>query len=977
MTKDYKDTLNLPNTNFSMKANLAQREPEQLAAWQRMNLYQKIRQKNAGNKSFLLHDGPPYANGVIHIGHAVNKILKDIVLKSRTLGGYDAPFRPGWDCHGLPIELQVEKKLGRSEHIGTHAFRAACRDFAQQQIEAQKTDFIRLGILGDWENPYLTMAPKMEADTIRALAHIYKNGHIFRGFKPVYWSVVTGSALAEAEVEYQSKTSHAIDVAFPVVDIQDFWRRVSTDENSEHRSDAEVAVIIWTTTPWTLPTNQGVSVNPDFDYVVCSVNASAENKYWIVAEGLLESVQQRWTDVELTPVGRVKGKALDRLRLTHPFLDQEVRVLLGDHVTLEAGTGCVHTAPDHGIEDFQVGQRYGLLPLNLMNGQGMFAEHVPFVGGIHVYKADPVVLDVLRDRNALIHHNEFQHSYPHCWRTKTPLIFRATPQWFIGMHQNQLLSRVLEEIQRVHWVPAKGQARIHAMTETSPDWCISRQRVWGVPIPFFVHKVSGSLHPKTLEILHKVAEAVEAKGIDVWDDWQLADKYPDDADQYEKVSDTLDVWFDSGVSHYSVLRQDQTLMHAAQHVPKNSAAKNAVDKFKSAASEKTNDTPILKADLYLEGSDQHRGWFQSSLKTAVAIQGCAPYKAVLTHGFTVDQHGKKMSKSLGNVVSPQEVIKTLGADVLRLWVASTDFTEEMTVSKEILNRTTDVYRRIRNTARFLLANLHDFDPVENALPTSEWLDLDLWLLRRTQSLQVEIIAAYEHYEFLTAFQKIHHFCVMDLGGFYLDIIKDRQYTMAKNHPARRSAQNVMYQVAQAFIRWLAPVLSFTAEELHTHLHPAATEDSIFLHNWWKAPVIQPRKNLEHLDDDAWNQVIAIRGAVNKEIEKARAKGIVGGNLEVKVELIVSKELAATLAPLQHELKFIFQTSQVDVHHGFAEGNASSDADGFHIRVHKTEHIKCGRCWHYDVSVGENTEHLALCGRCITNIEGPGELRYYA
>ncbi|MGB5324322.1 MAG: isoleucine--tRNA ligase, partial [Pseudomonadales bacterium] len=739
----YKHTLNLPKTGFPMKANLAQREPARLKSWYEKKIYQQIRKKFSGREKFILHDGPPYANGDIHIGHAVNKILKDIVVKAKTLQGFDAPYVPGWDCHGLPIEHKVETKVGKAgTKLSFAAFREKCRAYAKRQVDGQRKDFIRLGVLGDWDRPYLTMDFATEANIVRALGTIIERGHLVRGFKPVYWSVVGSSALAEAEVEYQDKQSFAIDVAFAVDDIAKVKAAVPG-----LAGEGEVSVVIWTTTPWTLPANQAVALHPELEYAVlaCKLECAGGNPVrLLLAEALVEQVAARYRLQEWNIVGRCKGSELEGLQLKHPFYERIVPVVLGEHVTTEAGTGCVHTAPDHGMDDFQVGLRYGIGTLNLVDANGIYSDATEIFSGQHVYKVDQPIVDLLRERGRLCAEEKITHSFPHCWRTKTPLIFRATPQWFISMSEKGLLDAAQKACDSVQWVPGWGRARIDAMLASSPDWCISRQRTWGVPLTLFVHRQSQELHPDSVALIEQVAQKIALQGIEAWFDLDPAELLGDDADAYEKVTDTLDVWFDSGVTHYSVLQQRAELQNPA--------------------------------DLYLEGSDQHRGWFQSSLKTAIAMYGKPPYKAVLTHGFTVDAEGKKMSKSAGNIVAPQSVMNELGADVLRLWVAATDFSSEMSVSDEILKRVADSYRRIRNTARFLLSNLEGFDPAQHLLPADELLLLDRWIISRAAQLQKIIVDAYNEYQFHLVYQKVHNFCVVELGGIYLDIIKDRQYT---------------------------------------------------------------------------------------------------------------------------------------------------------------------------------------------------------
>ncbi|WP_019604847.1 isoleucine--tRNA ligase [Teredinibacter turnerae] len=932
---DYKSTLNLPQTSFAMKANLAQREPQTLKRWQKESLYQQIRQARAGREKFILHDGPPYANGEIHIGHAVNKILKDIIVKAKTLSGFDAPYIPGWDCHGLPIEHNVEKKVGKAGvKVDFATFRKKCREYATKQVAGQKEGFVRLGVLGDWDKPYLTMDYKTEADIVRALGKIVANGHLVRGFKPVYWSVVGGSALAEAEVEYQEKTSFSIDVKYAVKDETDLAQRVP-----ELGGEGPVSVVIWTTTPWTLPSSQAVSLNADLEYVVVQQPGAR----LLVAEALLESVGKRAGIDTATIVGRCHGRDLEKLVLQHPFYTRDVPVILGDHVTTDAGTGCVHTAPDHGMEDFEVGSRYGIGTLNYVDENGLYRENVEIFAGDHVYKVDEKIIALLESRDVLLHQEKFTHSYPHCWRTKTPLIFRATPQWFISMTKNSLLDTVKTAVDGVEWIPDWGEARMRSMLEASPDWCISRQRTWGVPIALFVHKETQDLHPDTPALVEKVAALIEADGMDAWFNLNPEEILGADAANYSKVTDTLDVWFDSGVTHYSVIQQREELQYPA--------------------------------DLYLEGSDQHRGWFQSSLKTAIAINGTAPYKQVLTHGFTVDANGKKMSKSIGNTVSPQKVMNELGADVLRLWVAATDFSGDMSVSDEILMRTADSYRRIRNTMRYFMSNLNGFDPVINSVAFDDMVALDRWAVDRAAKLQRDIVACYDSYQFHTIYQKIHNFCIVDMGGFYLDIIKDRVYTMQEDSRARRSAQTAQYLIVQALVRWIAPILSFTADEIWQAL-PGEKSGPVFVAEWLALPELSED---DALNNSYWQTAAKVKTAVNKVLESKRSSGVIGGSLGAEVTLYASDELYAKLNSLGEELRFVLLVSGVSLQ---KLDVAPEDADpvdvaGLKVAVTKSEAAKCARCWHQRDDVGSHSEHPELCGRCVSNVEGNGEVRHYA
>ena len=912
----YKDTLNLPKTKFPMRGNLPKREPEFLKHWEQLKIYEKLREQRKDKPSFILHDGPPYANGDIHIGHAVNKILKDIIIKSRTLSGYNTPYVPGWDCHGLPIELEVEKKLGKAGHkVDARQFRESCRKYAQRQVNKQRTDFQRLGILADWENPYLTMNYKTEADIIRALGKIIKAGYLDKGFKPVHWCIDCGSALAEAEVEYEDKSSTAIDVRFAVIDEAGLLERCH--HAPDHYGNGPLSVVIWTTTPWTLPANQAVALHPELEYSVVQCEETSERL--IVAEALLKDTMLRYDIDKYHVIAYCQGKDLEGLQLQHPLYDRQVPIILGTHVTTEAGTGAVHTAPGHGQEDYVVGSRYNLPIDNPVNERGVFLPDTPLFAGKHVFNANEDVIEELKLRERLLAIHNIRHSYPHCWRHKTPIIFRATPQWFISMDKQGLRQKAIDSVKTVSWMPDWGEQRIEGMIANRPDWCISRQRNWGVPITLFVHKTTGELHPDTLELIETIAQRVEKEGIDAWLDFEIND--------YNKITDTLDVWFDSGVTHSTVL----------DNIP---------------------------ADLYLEGSDQHRGWFQSSLLTSVAMNdGAPPYKAVLTHGFTVDAKGKKMSKSLGNVMAPQKVMKNLGADIIRLWVSATDYTGEMTVSDEILKRIADAYRRLRNTARFLLANLHDFNPATDCVEPENMLAFDRWAMDRACKLQQEIITAYDNYQFHQVYQKLHHFCAVDMGSLYLDVIKDRQYTCQTDSLARRSAQTALYHIVEALVRWLAPILSFTAEDIWQHI-PGERGESILLETWYEGLVASKEQTTQ------WDSVFTIREAVSKELETLRNAGTIGSSLDAEVEIYCNETLYKQLSFLGDELRFILITSSAQIH-------LSTDSEDFELKIKASEHTKCVRCWHHREDVGTNTDHPELCGRCVENIIGEGEQREYA
>ena len=946
---DYKNTLNLPNTAFPMKGNLPRREPEILQRWEAMDLYARLRDAGRGRPRFVLHDGPPYANGDIHIGHAVNKVLKDIIVKSKTLSGFDAPYIPGWDCHGLPIELNVEKKIGKpGVKVDAATFRRACREYAGKQVDGQRRDFIRLGVVGDWQRPYLTMDYRVEADIIRALGTIVENHHLTKGYKPVHWCTDCGSALAEAEVEYEDKDSFAIDVRFPVVNEQALLTRCHHVEG--RCGEGPLSVVIWTTTPWTLPANRAVALNPALDYVVVQCDTGHGPERLLLADALLKDAMGRYNADKYQVLAYCRGSELEGVKLAHPFYPREVPVILGDHVTTEAGTGAVHTAPGHGQEDYIVGRRYKLPIDNPVGGDGRFLPDTELFAGQHVFMANNSVIEVLKARSALVHEEKLRHSYPHCWRHKTPIIFRATPQWFISMEQNHLRTAVLSEIRQVEWKPDWGQARIAGMVENRPDWCISRQRTWGVPIPLFVHRQSGELHRDSASHIEAIARRVEERGIEAWHELDPADLLGGDAADYEKTTDTLDVWFDSGVTHFTVLRQRGDLG--------------------------------FPADLYLEGSDQHRGWFQSSLLTAVAMCGMAPYREVLTHGFTVDASGQKMSKSRGNVVAPQKVVNALGADILRLWVAATDYRGEMTVSDEILKRTGDAYRRLRNTARFLLANLNGFEPARDLLEPQAMLGLDRWTIDRTRRLQEQVQQAYDDYEFHRIYQLVHNFCAVDMGSFYLDIIKDRQYTTQADSIPRRSAQTAMYHVVEALVRWFAPIMSFTAEEIWRHI-PGQRAESVFLSTWYELPSAGYTESelQRHMDAGFWEQVITVRDAVSKELEKLRVGGAIGSSLDAEVDLYTEGETAARLRLLEDELRFVLITSYARVHEVAARPDAAVEADTpglpLWLRVTPSAHAKCVRCWHHREDVGGNPEHPELCGRCVENVTGEGEQRRYA
>ncbi|MBQ4848775.1 isoleucine--tRNA ligase [Pseudoalteromonas sp. MMG012] len=939
---DYKHTLNLPETEFPMRGNLAQREPKMLKTWYEQDLYGQIRSAKKGKKPFILHDGPPYANGDIHLGHSVNKILKDIIIKSKTLSDFDAPYVPGWDCHGLPIELQVEKKVGKpGKKVTAAEFREKCRAYAQKQVEGQKADFKRLGVFGDWDKPYLTMNFDFEANAIRVLGRIIKSGHLHKGAKPVHWCTDCGSALAEAEVEYQDKQSPAIDVKFDFVDQAAVVAAFDLAEG--HEGEGSVGTVIWTTTPWTLPANRAVAVHEALEYALVQVEDEGKVQRLILGSELVKDAMDRFGFNHFHVLGYVKGQALENLRVAHPFYDFDVPVIVAEHVTTDSGTGVVHTAPGHGQEDFSAGLAYGLEVANPVGANGVYFPDTPLFGGQHVFKANASVIEVLSEKGALMHHHALQHSYPHCWRHKTPIIFRATPQWFVSMDQANLRQDSLNEIAKTQWLPEWGENRIANMVEGRPDWCISRQRTWGVPIALFVDKDTGALHPNTEEFIEQVAVLVEGKGIQAWYDLDPATLLGDDAEQYMKVQDTLDVWFDSGVSHACVVDAREELTGPA--------------------------------DLYLEGSDQHRGWFMSSMMTSVAINGHAPYKQVLTHGFTVDENGRKMSKSLGNVISPQNIMNKLGADILRLWVASTDYTAEMTVSDEIFKRSADRYRRIRNTSRYLLSNLSGFNPETDLVAIGDMVELDRWIVSRAAQLQIEILEAYDNYQMLVVTQKLMNFCTGELGSFYLDVIKDRQYTAKSDSHARRSCQSALYHIAEAMTRWMAPIMSFTAQEIWQAL-PGKRSQFVFTDVWYEG---LNDASEGQLSNEYWQGVLAVRDEVNRVLESARKEEVIGATLQAEVTLYTDGDLASGLQKLGDELRFVLLTSKVTIAPASnkPEDAIASEIDGLFITVAATDAQKCERCWHYCDDVGSHETHTDMCGRCITNVEGDGEQRQFA
>ncbi len=935
---DYRTTLNLPDTAFPMRGDLPKREPGWVQQWQQSQLYKRIRETAAGRPKFVLHDGPPYANGDIHLGHAVNKILKDIIVRSKTLAGFDAPYVPGWDCHGLPIEHQIEKKHGKN--LPASEVRKLCRAFAGEQVEIQKKGFIRLGVLADWDRPYRTMDFGNEAGEIRALAEMVKKGWVYRGLKPVNWCFDCGSALAEAEVEYQDKGSPAVDVGFPISERE--RGRLAAAFGLAELPAGSVHAVIWTTTPWTIPANQALNMHPEHLYALVQTDAGC----LVLAEALVEQSLKRFGR-EGRVLATATGDKLERIAFHHPLYERESPVFLADYVGLDAGTGIVHCAPAYGVDDFNSCMKNGLSVADVLNpvqSNGVYAESLPFFGGLHIWKANPVIVDKLAEVGALFSHEKIQHSYMHCWRHKTPLIYRATAQWFVGMDLKpeggpSLRESALKAIEDTAFYPDWGKARLAAMIANRPDWCISRQRNWGVPIPFFIHRESGELHPRTVELMEAVAARVAAEGIDAWFNLDAAELLGADAAQYEKISDTLDVWFDSGATHWHVLRGSH------------------------ADLARTDGGPV--ADLYLEGSDQHRGWFHSSLLTGCAIDGQAPYKALLTHGFTVDAQGRKMSKSLGNGIEPQEVGNKLGIEILRLWLASTDYSGELSISKEILDRVVETYRRLRNTVRFLLANIADFDAQADMLPADQWLTIDRYALALTRDLQARVTADYERYEFHRVVQALQHFASEDLGAFYLDVLKDRLYTTAPGSHARRSAQSALWHITHTLVRLMAPVLAFTAEEIWTVLGDRSA-DSVMLTTWHELPEQADEADLMA----RWTRIRTLRAESARVLETLRSEGSIGSSLQAEVEVRAAGDLYDDLASLGDDLRFVLITSAATLNKVASEAEQG-------VTAAPSAHAKCARCWHYRADVGSNAEHPELCGRCDANLHGAGEAREHA
>ena len=945
---DYKNTLNLPESPFPMRGNLAKREPAWVQEWQEKNVYAAIRAASQGRPKFILHDGPPYANGSIHIGHAVNKVLKDIIIKSRNMSGYDAPYVPGWDCHGMPIEVQIEKLYGKN--LPVQEVQSKARAYATEQINSQREDFIRLGVLGEWERPYLTMNYSNEADELRVLGRILEKGFVFRGLKPVNWCFDCRSALAEAEVEYADRTDPSIHVAFPFADKTKLAAAFGVDTVDDG------AIVIWTTTPWTIPSNQALNVHPEFEYALVKLDQSRPTgSLLLIAKDLVEKCLEEW-GLSGQVIATTLGENLENIPFTHPLAQADAGynrvapVYLADYVTLDSGTGIVHSAPAYGVEDFISCKAHGLSDDDILKpvmGNGVYADSLPLFGGQFIFKANPLIVETLENAGTLLKTENYSHSYMHCWRHKSPIIYRATSQWFAGMDVanstgHSLREMALEAVQNTEFFPSWGRARLHAMIANRPDWTLSRQRQWGVPMAFFVHKETGELHPRTPELIELVAQRVEKEGLEAWQSITPADLLGDEADLYEKNTDTLDVWFDSGSTHATVLGGQDDPHIKGSH----------------------SDVLSWPADLYLEGSDQHRGWFHSSLLTGCMMYGRAPYKALLTHGFVVDGKGRKMSKSVGNVMFPQEIADKLGAEILRLWAASTDYSGELSISDEILKRVVEAYRRIRNTLKFLLGNIADFDINKDGIAVDRMLDIDRYALGMTAKMQAQALANYEIYEFHPIVSRLQTFCSEDLGSFYLDILKDRLYTTQPNSHARRSAQTALYHISHALIKLMAPILSFTAEEAWKDMHLGTQPPlTIFTELFHELPLAQDNASLVA----QWERIRTIRAEVMRHIEDIRSAGKIGSSLAAEVDIYAAGEDYALLSQLGDDLRFALLVSRASLHNG----------PELRIEVQATTANKCDRCWHHSHDVGQDEQHPSLCGRCVTNLEGVGESRAHA
>lgn len=933
---DYKKTLNLPNTSFPMKANLVKKEPEILDMWEREKIYYKIREISKGRKTFMLHDGPPYANGHIHMGTAFNKILKDIIIKSKQMAGYDAPYVPGWDCHGLPIEHKVDQELGdKKATMSQVEIRRYCRKYAEKYLDIQRNEFKRLGVFGEWERPYLTMNYSYQATIIREFGKFALNGSLIRSKKPIYWCIYCKTALAEAEVEYHDHTSPSIFVKFPMLS--------DMGELFPSLKEKDIYMVIWTTTPWTIPANLAIALHPDFDYTAVEIKTG---EVFILAEGLLNICMDTWGITDYKILERFKAKTIEGLKAKHPLYDRESIIVLAPYVTLDAGTGCVHTAPGHGREDYETGLEYGLDVYSPVDDDGRFTDDVEYFKGMQVFDANEEVNRKLKDMGALIKEDQITHEYPHCWRCKNPVIFRSTEQWFISMDKTELRKKALEAIDKVSWIPHWGHDRIYSLIENRPDWCISRQRSWGVPLVLFYCNNCSSVIVSQ-EIIEHVAGLVEKSGADIWFQESAEKLLPEDTKcphcggtEFTKETDILDVWFDSGVSYAAVMEAREYLRSPA--------------------------------DLYLEGSDQHRGWFHSSLLCSIGTRGIAPYHSVLTHGFVVDGEGRAMHKSLGNVIMPEELIRDYGAEIIRLWVAGEDYRDNIRLSKEILQRLTEAYRRIRNTCRYLLGNLYDFDPERDTVPYEEMEEIDRWALHRLHSINKNIQKAYEDFNFHIVFHTLHNFCVLDLSSFYLDIIKDRLYVLPPKSLSRRSAQTALKEILEVLVRLMAPILSFTAEEIWQHIkddkRPISVHTDIFI------PV-----NESYLNDELeknWDMILKIRKEVTRALEIERKKKVIGHSLDADITIGLSQEIFNFLKAYEEQLRMIFIVSSVSLSpfEELTEGIEGENIKDIRIKVEPSKNPRCERCWVHDPSVGHNSAHPTMCNRCHCALIEAGVLK---
>ncbi|RMF98561.1 MAG: isoleucine--tRNA ligase [Candidatus Schekmanbacteria bacterium] len=928
---DYKDTLNLPQTKFPMKANLAQKEPIYLERWEKTGLYQKIRERCKGKEKFILHDGPPYANGHIHMGTALNKILKDITVKSKTMAGFDAPYVPGWDCHGLPIEHEVDKRLGsKKKEMTISEIRKKCLEYALRFVDIQRKEFKRLGVLGKWEDPYLTVNKNYEATIIDELSQFFLSGSAYRSRKPIYWCASCKTALAEAEVEYDDHTSLSVYVKFPIP--------AEEEKISKLLNGKEASCLIWTTTPWTLPANLAIAVHPDYEYSLIELD---ENVI-LLAKELIPTLLQKMNKISYNTLHTWKGKELEGIKCKHPFYDRESVIVCGEHVTMEQGTGCVHTAPGHGAEDYDMGLKYGLEIYSPVNDEGCFIDEIPEFSGMNVFEANPLIRNKLKDIGALIFEEKITHSYPHCWRCKNPIIFRATDQWFISMDKNNLREKSLAEIKKVKWIPSWGENRIKGMLEQRPDWCISRQRCWGVPITVvYCEKCSTPFYNK--EFLKKTSKLFSEKGADAWFELETAELIPQGTkcsncgcEEFRKENDILDVWFESGVSHEAVLKSYSELS--------------------------------WPADLYLEGSDQHRGWFNSSLMVSISHREKAPYKSVLTHGYVVDGNGKKMSKSLGNVIAPDEIIKKHGAEILRLWASSVDYREDIRISEEIINRLSEAYRRIRNTCKYILGNLYDFNPIEDSVALEKMCEIDRWALSRLSALSKRLKKAYDDYDFHIFYHKFHNFCAVDMSAFYLDILKDRLYTSKADSLERRSAQTALFKIIDSLVRLMAPILSFTAEEVWDYLKEIdpTKEESVHLALFPDESEIKQDIELE----ERWEKIIKLRNEVTKVLEEARRQKIIGHSLDAEVSIYGKGENFNFFKNYENELSSVFIVSQVRFVEDEISGNGGECERSFEdivIKATKAKGEKCERCWTISENTGENKNYPNTCPKCVSNL----------